>query len=205
MTYTLYNRLGSAGLSIEAALKLGDIEFELVELDSVAGTPLPDSFRKINPWNQVPTLILPNGETLTESAAILAYLASAHPQAGLGPSPGDPAYPAFLRWLVFASNNLHEPEIRIIYPERFTTESDGRGGVKRAAISRMGDAFGVIDTAIGSGDFLLGQDLSAADIYIAMLYGWYDHEVDVPAIAAMSERVREHPVVGAVFARHDRD
>ena len=45
MIYTLYNRPGSGGFVVEAALTLAGAPFELIELDSKAGTPLPESFR----------------------------------------------------------------------------------------------------------------------------------------------------------------
>ena len=57
MTYRLYNRRCSGGFVVEATLTLAEAEFELVELESELGTELPDSFREINPWGQVPVLI----------------------------------------------------------------------------------------------------------------------------------------------------
>ena len=59
MTYQLYNRDGSGGFVVEAVLALADESFELIRLDSTPGTPLPESFRDINPWRQVPVLITP--------------------------------------------------------------------------------------------------------------------------------------------------
>jgi len=73
MSYRLYNRVASAGFAIEAVLTLAEIPFELVEIESRAGTPLPESFRQINPWCQVPTLVLPSGETLTEPTAVMQF------------------------------------------------------------------------------------------------------------------------------------
>ena len=106
MSYKLYNRIGSGGFVVEAALALADIPHELVTLNSVTSTPLPASFRDINPWGQVPTLLTPDGDTLTESAAILIHLAACHPGKGLGPPPGSPEHGQFLRWLVFMSSNI---------------------------------------------------------------------------------------------------
>jgi len=54
MIYKLYNRLGSGGFVVEAALTLCDEPFELINLDSTPGTELPESFRAFNPWGQVP-------------------------------------------------------------------------------------------------------------------------------------------------------
>ena len=50
--YTLYNRLRSGGAVVEAALRWAGADFELVELDSLIGTPLPESFKGTNPWDK---------------------------------------------------------------------------------------------------------------------------------------------------------
>ena len=50
MSYILYNRPGSGGFVVEAALTLADAPFDLIELDSKVGTPLPGEL----PGNQPP-------------------------------------------------------------------------------------------------------------------------------------------------------
>ena len=101
MTYQLYNRDGSGDFVVEAALALAGAPFEIVKLDSKSGTALPDTFRGTNPWRQVPTLILPGGSTMTETAAILIHIAACYPDRALAPRPGTPAHAKFLRWLIF--------------------------------------------------------------------------------------------------------
>ena len=61
MSYTLYNREGSGGFAVEAALVMADLPFELVTLSSTPGTPLDESFKATNPWGQIPTLIDSDG------------------------------------------------------------------------------------------------------------------------------------------------
>jgi len=202
MPYTLYNRLGSAGLAVEATLTLADIAFDLVEIDSAAGTPSPDSFRAVNPWGQFPTLILENGDTLTESAAILTWLATTHTSPATGPSPDTAGYAKFLRWIVFGAVNVHEASSHMSYPERFTTDSDGHGAVVAAAQIRMRASLEAIDTAFEPGPFLLGEELCSADIYLAMLLTWYRAPLDAPRLKAVAERVSQHPVIAPIWDRH---
>ena len=204
MTYQLYNRLGSGGFVVEAALTLAETDFELVELASKLGTELPDSFREINPWGQVPALILPDGTTMTETAAILIYLAAQFPNQKLAPAPGTSAYASFLRWTVFASVNVYEAVARGSYPHRFTTDSAGLDAIRAAAIHRMGEALGIIEAHV-AGPFLLGPDMSVADIYIAMLYLWSGGGVPAPSLDAMTDRVRQHSVVSPIWHRHYGD
>lgn len=205
MTYRLYNRRGSGGFVVEAALAVADLPFELEELDSKAGTPLPDSFREKNPWRQVPTLILPDGSTMTETAAILIHLAACHPDTGLGPPPATPAHAQFLRWLVFGNVNIYEALLRRPYPERYTTDPNGLEAVREASIQRMGEALTVVDTAIDPGPYMLGAEMTALDIYMTMLANWHRGALDAPRLKTLTDGVKRHPVVGPIFHRHFGD
>ena len=202
MTYRLYNRIGSGGFVVEAALALADVPVELVDLDSKAGTPLPESFRKTNPWGQVPTLIMPDGSTMTETAAILIHLAACYPDKALAPLPGTPAHVVFLRWMIFTSVNVYEAVLRAAYPFRFTTDPDATEATRAAAIERLGQGLAVLEDAIGSGPFLLGDSMSLVDLYIAMLFNWSRAEIDAPRLAALTDRVRQHPTIAPIWRRH---
>ena len=173
MTYRLYNRVGSGGFVVEAALELAGAPYEFLELDSRPGTPLPESLREINPWGQVPTLVLSNGSILTKTAAILIHFTACHPDKGLGPSPGTPAHAAFLRWLIFTNVNIYEAVLRRSYPFRYTTDPDAHDATREASIARMAEALAVLEKAIRTGPLLLGDTMSLADIYIAMLFIWF--------------------------------
>ena len=205
MTYRLYNRVGSGGFVVEAALALAGANYELLELDSKPGTPLPESFRDINPWGQVPTLVLPDGSIMTETAAILIHLAACHPDKGLAPNPGTPAHAAFLRWIIFTNVNVYEAVLRRSYPFRYTTDPHAHEATRDAAIARMGEALGVLEAAIDSGPFLLGETMNLADVYIAMLFIWFRGAIDAPRLTGLTDGVRQHPTVAPIWRRHFGD
>jgi glutathione S-transferase len=202
MTYKLYNRDGSGGFVVEAALALADLPFGLLQLDTLPGTPLPESFRAVNPWCQVPVLILPDGTVLTETVAILLHLAACNPNKGLAPAVGTSAHAQLMRWLVFAGVNVYESHLRSAYPQRFTTAAAGEAAVREAAIKRTGDALRVLDNAMEPGPYLLGGSMTVADIYIAMLHLWYPGEQSFVNLMAMTDEVRRHPVIAPIWIRH---
>ena len=84
--YVLYSAAGSGGVAVEAALTLMGQQYELIEAMTFGpGAPDGDAVQAANPMRQVPALVLPDGQVMTESAAILIRLGELHPEAGLVP------------------------------------------------------------------------------------------------------------------------
>ena len=194
MPYKLFNRVGSGGFVVEAALTLAEQPFELVLIESVTRTPMPQWFREVNPWLQVPVLITPDGDTVTESAAILIHLCARHPDKALAPPAGSREYGQFLRWMFFMSSNLYESVLRVTYPERFTTDASITESVAEAARIRMGQALTLMEEQLSPNPFLFGN-LGVADLYLAMMYAWSEGELTCPRIEALTHAVASHPLV----------
>ncbi|MBW8893699.1 MAG: glutathione S-transferase N-terminal domain-containing protein, partial [Burkholderiales bacterium] len=87
---TLYGAQASGSVAVEAALTLLGLPYTLIEGATWAEEAARDRVATSNPMRQIPTLVLPDGEVMTESAAILIYLADLDPAAGLAPAPADP-------------------------------------------------------------------------------------------------------------------
>lgn len=203
MTYILHNRPGSGGFVIEAALDVAGADWRLEPVDSPVSTPLPESFRAVNPVKQIPVLDLPDGSRMTESAAMLIHLAAAFPESGLAPPPGTPAHAQFLRWTVFLSNAVYEAVLRRTYPERYTADPAGADAVRQAALAKLDQGFAVLEDAIGGGGFLLGERMTATDIYLAMMYYWHDRlRGGLPKCTAITRAVRAHPKVAPSWRRN---
>lgn len=199
--YTLYNRPGSGGFAVEAALTLAGQPFDYVDVGSQPGEEMPESFRATNPWGQVPTLILPDGTVMTETGAILTYLAGAHPEARLCPAPWTPPHGAFLRWITFLGANIYEGVLRNGYPHRFTDDPAGIDAVRSAAIRRTHEGLRVLEEAVSDSGYLLDR-LSAADIYLAMLFAWHPDRDDLPRCAALTHRIAAQEVIAPVWRRN---
>lgn len=85
--HIVYGSAGSGSVPIEAALTLIGARYEVIGESVVRDSPRYPEVFKVNPLSQVPVLILPSGEVMTESAAILIWLADGHPDAQLAPGP----------------------------------------------------------------------------------------------------------------------
>ena len=92
-------------------LEEAGVPYERVRLDLSAGEQKSAEFRAINPMAKVPALT--DGTlAVAESGAICAYVAEAHPEAGLAPPVGDPARGRYLRWLFFSPGCVEQAFFR---------------------------------------------------------------------------------------------
>ena len=140
--------------------------YRTVVLDYGTTMKAPE-YLAINPMGKVPAVVW-RGVTVTECAAICAWLADACPEAGLAPALGDPARGTYLRWLFFASGPLEAA---------VTARSLGLlAPPDKAAMAGYGSFDQVVDaleTAVsGDGPWILGERFSAADVYVGSQIGW---------------------------------
>ena len=203
--YRLYTRPGSGGFVVEAALALANVQFD--QIDVPKKDPPDPAFLDISPLNQVPVLTLPDGQSITESAAICILLAERHPQAGLAPAAGSPDRADFLRWMAFMSSVTYPAMLRLYYAYRYTADPDGVKAVKQAAIAEMDRDFAILDTALKGRDWLAGERLSVADIYLVMLVAWHPDvdkaRADWPNIERLWSALRAHPLMKRLNASHE--
>ena len=201
--YRLFGRPGWGSTIVEAQLAALDVPFEYQEVpDLFSSEQARHDLARYNPLSQVPTLQLPDGSTLTESAAITLHLADASGRDDFVPPPANASRPQFLRWLVFLVAN--------VYPT-FTYADDPRRFVRDEAAAKAFDA--VVDEyrchlwriveAAASAPWFLGARFSALDIYAATMTHWGPgrrwFEDQAPSLAAIARRTGEDARFRAVW------
>lgn len=205
--YKLYARKGAGSLAVEAMLALCGAPHHIEDLPRAADGSFPEFFRRLNPRAEVPTLMLPDGSIMTESAAIMILLGDVFPEAGLAPLVTSPQRPRYLRWMVYLATTVYMSDLRFYYPARYTTDPSAAAGIKAQAGEGMAKELAVYAEALGQGPFLLGPEICAVDIYATMLVSWApDMEALFaanPNLGAMYEKVIAHPVISAVWKRNE--
>jgi len=157
----LYWRPGTAALPPHAALAEIGVAYELIRVEREDAQTDP-AYLALNPLGVVPTLV--DGDTVvTESAAILLYLADRHPEAKLVPAD----HAAFYSRLIFMTNALQTALLRFLYPERYGVE-----GVREIAAAEAAGYFDRIDRELEGREWLVGDQRTAADLFLFMLTRW---------------------------------
>lgn len=172
---TVYGALGSGSVPVEAALTLIGLPYTVVEAATWDFDPeVLAMVEKVNPLKQVPALVLPSGEILTESGAILTWLADAHPAARLGPGVDAPRRGQFLRWMTYIPAAIYSLFWVRDEPSRLGGPDPAQGErIKAATAERIADCWRMMDRQITpAGDYLLGGDLSVLDLYVAVVSRW---------------------------------
>jgi GST-like protein len=165
----IFGAAGSGSVPIEAMLTLLGIPYELIEAVTWEDEAARKLVETVNPLRQVPALVLPSGQVMTESAAILIYLADLHAQARLAPAPGDPKRVEYLRWMVYVSAAIYALVWIVDDPTRIGAgEEQGLPVVERIH-DRRADCWRMMDEQITPGLYILGDELSVLDLYVTVI------------------------------------
>jgi len=203
--YQLYYASGSAAFAPQMVLEEIGADYRLIEVDISKDKPRDPDFLKLNPNGWVPVLV--DGDlVMHESAAIVMYLADRHAEAGLAPPLGDALRGRYYQWLVYMADCLQVAYQMNYYPERHSMDDGHVPDIVAKGRERLARVWSYMDDALDPGPYLLGDQFSACDLYVAMLVTWHpDYEsflAEVPNVARCVERVFQRPAVQRAMKSH---
>lgn len=208
--HVLYGYEGSGSAAVEAALERCGTPYRIVRAASWDEASELEALRRVNPLAQVPTLQLPGGSVMTESAAILIHLGLAFPGSGL--LPADPSRRAqSIRGLVHIAANAYAAVGVADYPARWCGEAADEAAQERvrqaarAMLHRSWEIFAEQFFMPGT-PFLAGERPGALDLLAAVVSRWSGTRAHLaahrPDFLALLERIAREEDVARVFARH---
>lgn len=165
----IFGAVGSGSVPIEATLTLLGIPYEMIEAVTWEDEAARKLVETVNPLRQVPAVVLPTGEVLTESAAILIHLADLHPQSRLAPGPRDPRRAQYLRWMVYVSAAIYALVWIIDEPARIVASKEQAPDVLDRLEDRRAECWRMMNEQISPGRYILGDELSVLDLYVAVI------------------------------------
>jgi GST-like protein len=204
--YKLWGRAGWGSSLVEAQLVWYGLPFAFESVGDLFKEPHARAkLEKVNPLAQVPTLVMPDGSIMSESAAITLLLADITGQDSLVPAPGAPERAAFLRWLVFIVANIYPTFTYADDPARFVSVNAARDPFRAATDAYAQRLWHQVETAART-PWFFGERFSALDIYVSVMTrwrpkrGWFEGET--PRLFAIARRADLKPELVAVWKRN---
>lgn len=181
---TFYTNPMSRGQIARWALHEAGAEYSAIILDY--GSTMKDAdYLAINPMGKVPAIVH-DGRTVTECAAICAYLAEAFPASGLAPKPDERA--DYYRWLFFTAGPLEQAitdKHLGIVPTADQERMAGYGNLDRV--------IDVLEAHLSDRDYVCGDRFTMADVYVGSQVDWglqFGTLPDRDSFTAYAERLR---------------
>lgn len=207
MTYIIHGAPGSGSGIVEAACAELGVAYEARDLDARGDEHRGERYAALNPHRKMPALETPDGEIITESAAILVTLDERHRAAGLLPPPASKERAQALRWMLFLATELYPLVEMIDYPERFAPSGDAALALRGRAEELQRERWRVLESHVGGAPYLLPGGFCATDLYITKLSVWLDsawRRAHLPRVDALTAAVLGRPALAPVWARHVR-
>ena len=196
--FVVQGQAGTGSVAVEAALTLLGLSYRVEE---VMFEQLQSG---VNPMAQVPSLRLPGGSLMTESAAILIWLADSNPGGRLAPAFNHPARPAFLRWMLFVSSAIYALYWVMDLPARFAADAPHEAVIVERAQARIAACWAVMESGLTPGRYLLGEGMTVLDLYATVVSRWTPrealHQTIAPRIGAVVRRVEADPRLATLWA-----
>ena len=204
--FRLFSALGSGGVPVEAAITLIGLPYDIVEAPTWEGEAEQAKVAVVNPLRQIPALVTPAGETITESAAILIWLADNHPEARLAPALDSPLRVQFLRWMIFVPASIYSLFWVRDEPARLGgSDPQVQAAIKAATAERILDCWAMMESQLTPGRYLLGDQMTVLDLYVAVVSRWGPRRVRfyevAPKMADVVKRVDADPRLADFWAQ----
>ena len=202
----LYYAPGTCALASHIALEEAGAAYTTERLDFKNNQQNSAEYLRVNPKGRVPALVTDRG-TLTETPAMLAFIAQSFPQARLAP---DDTF-AFAQAQSFNSylcSTVHINHAHKMRGPRWATEESSFADMKRKVPQTMAACFALIELDMLRGPWVMGEQYTICDPYLFMLTLWLDGDgVDLagfPKVADHRERMSQRPAVQKVLADEKR-
>jgi glutathione S-transferase len=195
----------SCALASHIALEEAGADYQAVRVDFANQEQRGPEYLKINPKGRVPALVTDRG-VLTETPAILLYIAQTHPAAGLAPI--DDAFElgriqAFNSYLCATVHVAHAHRIR---GYRWADDPGTFADMARKAPQNVRDCFALIEAEMFAGPWVMGEAFSISDPYLYTVATWLEGDgvdpAQFPRILDHRNRMSQRPGVARVLALH---
>ena len=204
--FKLYYAPGTCALASHIALEEAGAAYTTERLDFKNNQQNSAEYLKVNPKGRVPALVTDRG-VLTETPAMLAFIAQSFPAAKLAPSDAF-AFAQAQSFNSYLCSTVHINHAHKMRGPRWATEESSFADMKRKVPQTMAACFALIERDMVKGPWVMGEQFTVCDPYLFTLAGWLEGDsVDIstlPKVADHRKRMADRPAVQKALAEEKR-
>lgn len=198
----LYYAPGTCALASHIALEEAGADYAAERLSFKTNQQNSPEYLAINPKGRVPALVTDRG-ILTETPAILAFVAQSFPQAKLAPLGDAFAFAQVQSFNSYLCSTVHVAHAHKMRGARWATEESSFADMKRMIPKTVGGCFALIEQQMFRGPWVMGEAYTICDPYLFTIAQWLEGDsVDIkatPKVADHFKRMQERPAVRKVL------
>jgi glutathione S-transferase len=199
----LYYAPGTISVAVAIALEEAGLDYEAIKIDFASKEQTSPAYAQINPKSRVPALAV-DGGILTETGALLDYIADIAPDADLRPT--DPILLARMREVMYyLASTMHVNHAHKMRGSRWASKTSSYKDMQAKVPQTMADSCAHLSQYGLRGPFVLGDRLSLADCYLYVVCTWLQGDgvtlADFPKIQSFMAAMEQRDSVRAVSAK----
>jgi len=199
----LYYAPGTCALASHITLAESGADYTTERVDFKINQQNSPEYLAINPKGRVPSLVTDRG-ILTETPAMLAFIAQSFPKAKLAPFEDAYAFAQAQSFNSYLCSTVHTNHAHKMRGARWATEESSFADMKRKVPQTVGAAFALIERDMLKGPWVMGETYTICDPYLFTLAGWLEGDsVDIstlPKVADHRKRMADRPAVQKALA-----
>ena len=204
--FKLYYAPATCALASHITLAEAGADYATEKIDFKVNQQNSPGYLKINPKGRVPALVTDRG-ILTETPAMLAYIAQSFPQAGLAPLDDPFAFAQVQSFNSYLCATLHVAHAHKLRGARWATEESSFADMKRMIPKSVGACFALIERNMLRGPWVMGESYTICDPYLYTVALWLEGDgvdlASLPKVADHRKRMSERPAVQRVLAEEN--
>jgi glutathione S-transferase len=202
----LYYAPGSCALASHITLEEAGAAYTTERIDFKSNQQNSAEYLAVNPKGRVPALVTDRG-ILTETPAMLAFIAQGFPQAKLAPLDDAFAFAQAQAFNSYLCSTVHVAHAHKMRGARWATEESSFADMKRKVPQAVGASFALIERDMLKGPWVMGEQYTICDPYLFTIALWLEGDsVDLaalPKVADHRKRMSERPAVRKVLAEEE--
>ena len=204
----LYYAPGTCALASHIALEEAGANYEAIRLSFKTEDQKKPDYLKINPKARVPALVTDRG-VLTETPALLIYIAQSFPAAKLAPLDDPFAFAKMQAFNSYLCSTVHVAHAHRMRGTRWADDAAAIESMKKKVPQTVGECFALVEREMFEGPWIMGKDYTVADGYLFTLTQWLGGDgVEInktPKIAEHFRRVGDRPAVRKAIEDETRE